>query len=63
MFILEATVSYNTCSTLYYSYFGEYTEITLDKKEALKMDNIFDVKQLINKHNLKNYKIVEIKNS
>jgi len=63
MFILEATVGYYTERTAYYSNFGKYTEITLDKKEALKMDNLFELKQLISKYNIKNYKIIEIEDS
>jgi len=62
MFILQqAESSYGGKWITYYSAFrGKGKLITPNKKYALTFDNLFEVKQLINKHKVKNYKIIEI---
>jgi len=59
MFILKAT-KYSL--DMYYGYFsGNAIEIVKHKKHALKFNNLFEVKQLVNKYNISDYKIIEIK--
>lgn len=60
MFILQTT-NIHSEKPLYFVSFGKYKEVTLDKEHALTVNNIFEAKQLVNKHNIKDYKIIEVK--
>jgi len=61
MFIIQATNSYSKRIVYYSDFSSTYTEVTADKEDALTLDNLFEVKQLVNKHSVKSYKIIEIK--